>query len=361
MSDQKRDWLKVSQTIANWVMVAIVLVGPPTFRELYDRGYALWMRWVVVLIVLAAAAGLVFRLRSRLWGLAKWAGGKLRDGYVGALWKLVVKPARERFGVEAVKEADTIAPRLTDELCERLRGLDADSLWVLEGAVARRKPGSNEAVLEYPDGMRLEPRDSGAALAKPRFETALKRLESVGAIASWAPVGKETARNFSIKVVLPTTDWKTLERLRVAAEVEWARKSIMEVLKRVQDAAPIVQPEALSCEEGMWADEAEELSIVGAWLLHRILHFYRRYRGAQVLMDAVSLKQLAAEMSEDLMSVLEACDGLAEAGFLSSINRTVEAEEWRLEATVGPKVQGMKVARGLMSAIERRMAREGVW
>jgi hypothetical protein len=158
MSDQKRDWLKVSQTIASWVMVAIVLVGPPTLRELYDRGYALWMRWVVVLIVLAAAAGLVFRLRSRLWGLAKWAGGKLRAGYLWVLWTLVVRPARDHLGLVVSDEGEERKEEQFDAVLRpALQQLSKDALQVLEVILHEYHPTADRTVALRPAFVALEP------------------------------------------------------------------------------------------------------------------------------------------------------------------------------------------------------------
>jgi hypothetical protein len=218
-------------------------------------------------------AGLIGALVFLSWLFREALVGWGKRGYVGALWRLVLRPARDRFGVEAARKGDGLSEAYTDRLRAGLGQLSLDSLWVFEGALARRKPGSREAILQYPDGMRLDPPESGAGRAKPRFESALKTLMSVGMISGWEPVGKETVRNFSIKVVLPTADWRTLERLRLAAEVERAKTEMRREMQ--EELGRRSQP---SEAESAWITGVENLDWDELLLLRTLLS--RRESGA---------------------------------------------------------------------------------
>ena len=227
MMEEKRDWWKVSQAIASWVMVVIVFVGVPTLRELYDGGYARWMLWAVVLLVLAAAGWLVWRFGAALWKLVKRAGEKLRDGYLWVLWRLVVRPARDYQGVEASNEAFDPGVKFTEELRPVLRELDDESLTLLGRALDRRKPGSREAFMEWRE-LRVEADAVDWPEEVKRLHEACERLRDVGAIEMWVGGTNMSERFPDLRVRFPVTGWSALERLRVPVEVELARRELVE-------------------------------------------------------------------------------------------------------------------------------------
>ena len=329
----------------SWSTLLVGYVVYPDFRAWVWRLVGRVGELVPAAIAIAGVASVVYVV-VRYW---RWV-----------LWRVAVRPASRAFGLEANEKPGGMTPAFADLLRDQLRALDADSLWVLEGALARRKPGSNEAVLEYPDGMRLEPRESGAGMARPRFEKALDKLKHVGAISSWQPVGREHTRNFSIKVLLPTADWRTLERLRVLAEVEWARKTLSREIRDYMIASLAEKEDASTLrEESAWDVEARALPRLTSWLLHLILWEYSRQPQGDVYLLHADLNALALQFKVSLPKVRQACAELVDADFLLKFQWRDDENGIMLVATLAERVGNRKVAEELMYALDRRVNTPG--
>jgi hypothetical protein len=318
------------------------------------RGLLGWLhQWWKVLFGLALASLVAYLLWMFRRGLRSGIGATHRR----VLWRLVVKPARDRFGVEAVEEPRRLDPRFADVLRERLRGLDADSLWVLEGALARRERGSDEAVLEYPDGMRLYPRESGAAQAKPRFEEALDRLKGTGVIVSWEQAGKETPRDFSIRVMFPTADSRALERLRVVAEVERARKSLQDDIDRATEWVQRAVREGRSA-----SGQVDLLSLAAVRVLHYILQQHDpQRRSGLVIMNPGEVRKFLERLGVGLTYARNAFGELEAAGFVDSVEWPGDEENDPLIAHVGTRLRDSLIVEELRAAVRTRLEREGLW
>ena len=331
------------------------------------RGWVWGMVDRVGMVVVVAAAGVLlggvgwlgWRFGRELVRPIRWAGRLGGRFYRWVLWRVVVGPARRQFWVEASRGADPLARAYVDLVSGRLSDLDFDSLCVLEGALARRSPGAKESVLEYPDGFRLEPAGSGAAEDRARLEVALIGLQAMGAIEGCQVVGRQTVREFSVKVVLVTADWRALERLRVAAGVELARRPAMEELRALESAAG--RSEELPGEEGEWSKEVDELGVVSAWVLDRVLYWYDRYGVRVVVLEDDELQILAAQLGTAIVGVSEACRRLREEGFLSSVDWKTRGQKCRVSVVVGRMVAGVAAVPALRKAIDRRMKRQGAW
>ncbi len=331
-----------------------------------------WSTLLVAYVVHAEFRAWVLQLVGRVGEVVPAAlaiAGLVSAGYVvvkywrRVVWWLAIRPASRAFGVEANEKLDGMTPYVADLLRERLETLDADCLWVLEGILARRKPGSDEVVVEYPDGMRLRPMRQGAGTAKPVFEQALATLKGIGAIAGWESVGEDTDRGFRRKVLLPKADWRTLERLRVVAEVQRGARHYLnrEMADAMTQALIKLEQGPKAREMSPWAQEVDEFSISAAWLLFRILLEYRHQPPGDVMMLHSELKALADQIHVPLPKVRESCGELVGARFLEDFDWRADDAGIHLVARLAERVKSNKVGYELMLAIGSRMEAEGAW
>ncbi len=216
--------------------------------------------------------------------LVVWFWRELCSGirvlYRRVLWRVIVRPARDHFGVEATRQAFDLDADLAERFRRGgMRGLSNDGLAVLAEALSRTERGDREVVVHYPEGVHLHPPEAGRPRAKERFTEAGEELLAGAWITGYGETLDRPRGGFGMWVLLPTGKPYWVQRLGVEARLEMVRRSILE---RMQEATPVVDRDQWSSEEAVWTKEVAQLSIVASWLLHRILYFHERYSGDRV-------------------------------------------------------------------------------
>jgi hypothetical protein len=229
--------------------------------------------------------------------------GWMSDRYRRALWRAVVKPAREWFGVEAWRQTDGIGVSFIDLVRPGVRQLQDESLSVLARVLARREAGSREVRLAWPS-VELEPAADGKDDARSRFGDALEELRAASVIEQWVML--EESRHVDLKVRFPVANSGALERLYVLAEAEIARRgSGAGEARGGQETLDVV---------------VRRLPWLALWVFGRILQEYDPSGGRSQLWapHPEELEQLGRYSNEQRRAVGQACDQLRTDGLLST-------------------------------------------
>ena len=329
-----------------------------------------WPRLVLAMVLLVLAGYVVWTWRELWWAAAigvlmlllRLFRPEVRAGiervHLRLLWKLVASPARDHFGLEA-SDAD-FGPAVTfiETLRPTLRKLDYDYVALLGRALSSRKPGSREAIMEWPEvAVMPDARDWWLFDMANRIRDGSERLREVGAIDMWVATPDKTKSFFELKFVFPIAASSALERLRVLVEVERARREMLELMKAPRER----QPDSTATEQSVWAQEVDELSIAAAWLLFKILVEHRRPPPADVLILHSEMKALADQIHVPLPKLRESCAELVGARFLEDFDWRADDEAIQLVAKLAERVKSNKVGYQLMLAIGSRMEAERVW
>ena len=376
------NWTKIGVMVAIGMAVATMLCttlnnAPTWVPFLEQRGYdAAWLLPSVRLVqrwwrVVFAGAGLVlvgallwwFRrqvIRPFKWlgGLGKRAGGKLRDGYLGVLWRLVVRPARDHLGVvvsvEADEEADEEAEEADAKLWDAVGKLSDDAVQVLEVILATYHPVPERTVTLRPLFLPLEPRNiRGAGTdAVERLILSLDKLKIGEFIAGWDSYTGTVGPKMVVTLAPGVLDRLVLKMLD-HVEDELLVRHIP--LRRSREwVPPPPDPSA-------WAEEVRDLPPLAATLLHAILYDYSRDPSSHVLMLRSDLKTLAEQLNVDLPEMERACADLKVARFLENFDWRYDDVGIKLDAQLAERVKGEQTVRDLMSAILSRLEAEGEW
>ena len=277
------------------------------------RGLRQWWRVVFAAVVLVLVAyvvwnrpevwrvGLIAAAAFLLWWFRREVGTGISWLHRGVLWKAIIRPAREEFGVEASNEAFDPGVKFTEELRPVLRELDDESLTLLGRALDRRKPGSREAFMEWPE-LRVEADAVDWPEEVKRLHEACERLRDVGAIEMWVGGTNMSERFPDLRVRFPVRGWSALERLRVLVEVELARRELVEGA-----AAPVS-----GCKE-----KIRDLSGHGVSVLEYLLRLYRTCAGS-VIQEDLSDPEIPMSPLKSLprARLQAALDELVHEGFL---------------------------------------------
>lgn len=315
-------------------------------------GYVTWT-WAAVRV-----GGWIGVSGFLLWWFRGELGTSIGRFHRWALWRVVVRPARDRFGVEAWEDADGLGASLIDVLRPKLRDLADEDLTVLARALSRRKPGSGEVWVEWPT-VRLDPPAAGKAEAKTRFCDALENLRAAGFATEWSLVEMKESRNLDFRIQFPIADWGTLERLYVLAEVELGRRAACREMKRT---APVVKPTQPSKKEQACRAKIGELSIVAAGVLHHLLGEYVHYAGETLhvwLDDPEVLMSPLKDLRRDLLK--SACNELVRAGFLAEVVWGERDGGEEMYVVVGKCMVKRSAARRVAGWVDEEMRGQGEW
>jgi len=310
----------LTSLVAVWVAYTVY----PEFRASVWRlvdGVGEGLPVAVALFGLGGAGYLVWRTKDRLWSVVKWWGGKLRAGYLWVVWTLAVRPARDYLGVEASNEAFDPAAEFTEELRPVVRDLDYESLALLGRALDRRKPGSREAVMEWPE-LPLEP-DAAEwpEDVTPLFD-ACERLREAGAVEVWVAARDRSDRFLELKIRFPVSAWAALERLGVWVKVELAKREMQEELQRALQARAATGVETGGADqaiaEGGCREAVANLKVPPLLVLYVALQKYEESGSDPVRVGMSDLQALWGGTSEKLSPrvVRDACRRLKWTGFI---------------------------------------------
>jgi hypothetical protein len=274
----------------------------------------------------ASLGCVVFRYRRGLWEVIGCAGSKLRDGYIAVLWRLVVRPAREHFGLEASDVNFEQAAGFIDRFQPMLLDMDHESVALIARALARRKPGSLEAIVDWPE-LRFEADATEWPEGVERLMDACERLRQWGVIDNW--VGSKDRRSesfFELKIGFPVAGRGAFERLHAMVEAEEAKRATGR-----GEAVEGEEPLDIVVRRLPWL--ARQLF---AWMLEE----YEPAAGDRLVWGAVREELGARGWSRSRIrrEVGQACDQLKGDGLVSQWQYLAGDDDWTVEIRLAPCV-----------------------
>lgn len=306
------------------------------FRELA----VVWWRPVaiVVLVVILFVLAKVYGRRFWMW----------------ALWRGVVKPARDRFGVEAARESWHLDAGEAERVRRGgIRALSNDCLAVLTEALNRQEGGSRVVVVGYPHGVGLDPKERGLPQAKERLAAACSELLDEGWISGYREPGFRHGGGLEVHLTLLTARPYWVDRVRLETRLEVLRREMRAMPRPARGrGGEASEPEG-------WGERLGELSVLALEVLGRLLYLYDRTSGEVVICRDRSDSEgvNTAVRIHGQGDVDEALEQLVAEGFLKE-RQWEEGEE--LQVRLGPLVPTRSAARQLDRWVDRELMERGV-